>query len=510
MPNNSKFATIRVRSAPSPTGRPHIGTAYNALFNYAFARKHGGRFILRIEDTDRTRYVPEAEVEIFEALRWLGLEPDESPENGGEYGPYRQSERLEIYKKYAQELINTGAAYYCFCSKERLEEVRQKCSQEKQPPMYDSHCRKLDPREAKDRAKGGESYVIRLKVPQEGVTRFTDLVRGEIAVENRCIDDQVLLKSDGFPTYHLANVVDDHLMEISHIIRGEEWLPSVPKHILLYNAFGWKPPIYAHTPLLRGKDKSKLGKRHGALPALDYREQGFLPKAVLNYLAQLGWTHPEEKDLFDLSEMIKKFELADINTTAPVFDAEKLTWLNGKWIRSLSTERLAEKVKMWLEYKPTSRHPEEAVATEGSQGDSSPPKADQNDGKTTDLLGLVPLIQKRMKTLADFEPMTDFFFGAPEINSELLTQKGQTKEGIKKMLETAMEIINQIGVGDRDQLESKFRAKAAENSWKMGELCMAVRVAITGKTVSPPLFESLAILEKSEVLKRLRTAVEYL
>ena len=454
---------------------------------------------MRIEDTDRARYVPGAEEEIFEARRWLGLEPDESPEKGGDYGPYRQSERLGLYRKYAEELVEKGAAYYCFCSKERLEEVRQGCARRKEPPMYDGRCRELDPREAEERAEDDESYVIRLKVPREGVIKFIDLVRGEIEVENRVIDDQILLKSDGFPTYHLANVVDDHLMEITHIIRGEEWLSSVPKHILLYEAFGWKPPIYAHTPLLRGKDKSKLGKRHGALPVLDYRERGFLPEAILNYLAQLGWTHPEEKDFFELSEMVGRFELEDINPTAPVFDAEKLEWFNGKWIRSLSVEELAERIE---DFEKRDRRGVVANFSSRSDAESQTEVCYYDQERW---LEIIPLVQERMKTLADFEPIAGFFFEAPEVDPKLLIQKGRTKEEAKGMLETAVEIIGE-GSLDRDRLEREFRTKAAERGWKMGEICMAVRIAITGKICSPPLFESMVILGRDETLARLERA----
>lgn len=477
MAKNFAAKQIRVRSAPSPTGRPHIGTAYNALFNYVFAHQQGGQFVLRIEDTDRERYVAGAEVEISESLRWLGLEPDESPEKGGPFGPYRQSERLDIYKKYALELVERGAAYYCFCSKDRLEELRGKCEAEHRSPMYDGCCREGSLKEAEKRVAAGEPYVIRLKVPREGVTQFQDVVRGEIEIENVVIDDQVLLKSDGFPTYHLANVVDDHLMEITHIIRGEEWLSSVPKHVLLYQAFGWEIPVYAHTPLLRGTDKSKLSKRHGALPILDYRAPGFLPEALRNYLALLGWTHPEEKEVFDLAEMIDRFELSALNTTAPVFDFEKLTWLNGKWLRSLSSDELAARLE--------------------SFGDQHLPREK--------VLAILPLVQERMETLPDFEALTTFFFTAPEVDLELLVPKGRTNEETKAMLAATAEVL-EAGNLDRDWLEAEFRSQAEKNGWKMGELCMAVRVAVTGAIISPPLLESLPILGKDEVLSRLERA----
>lgn len=472
---------VRVRSAPSPTGRPHIGTAYNALFNYVFARKHNGSFILRIEDTDRSRYDAESEKEILEALKWLGLKPDESPEVGGEFAPYRQSERLALYQKYAEQLVEQKDAYYCFCSEERLQENRERCREEGRPPMYDSHCRELDPREARRRAEEGEDYVIRLKVPREGVTQFHDLVRGDIEIENCNIDDQVLLKSDGFPTYHLANVVDDHLMDITHIIRGEEWLSSVPKHVLLYHVFGWEIPIYAHTPLLRGKDKSKLGKRQRSLPVLEYREQGYLAEALLNYLALLGWTHPEEKEFFDLKEMIGKFELEDIDSTAPVFDPEKLRWLNGKWIRKLNVAELISKLKI-LNLKFLQSMSEDRLED------------------------IVSLVQERMENLRDFEQLTNFFFQEPEIDKELLVEQahGDEKEA-KEILETTSQIIEKKEL-EHDILEQAFRSKAKEEGWGMRAICMTTRVAITGRTVSPPLFNCIAILGPEETIARLGSA----
>jgi len=480
---------VRVRSAPSPTGSPHIGTAYNALFNYVFAKKCGGKFILRIEDTDRERYVPEAELEIFESLRWLGLEPDESPEKGGPFGPYRQSERLDIYKKYAEELVAKGAAYYCFCSKERLEELRRRSVAAHRPPMYDGHCRSLDLQVARERVSSGEPHVIRLKVPRQGTTKFRDLIRGEIEVENVVIDDQILLKSDGFPTYHLANVIDDHLMQITHIIRGEEWLSSVPKHVLLYQAFGWKVPVYAHTPLLRGKDHSKLSKRHGALPILDYRRRGFLPEALLNYVALLGWTHPEEKEFFDLEEMARRFELEDLNATAPVFDPEKLLWLNGRWIRELGLADLAARI--------------------GDYGEGYPRGYRETRMWKENLVEILKLIRERIKTLAEFGKTAGYFFEAPEVTLELFVQRGFTAEETRRMLKVATEIVGEGGL-DRDQLERKFRAEAKKNGWKMGEFCMSARIAITGKTASPPLFESMAILGREETLSRLKRALTVL
>ncbi|TSC53768.1 MAG: glutamyl-tRNA synthetase, partial [Microgenomates group bacterium LiPW_16] len=318
---------VRVRIAPSPTGEDlHIGNVYTALINYVFAKQNKGKFIIRIEDTDRTRLVPGAEEKILDSLCWLNLPYDEGPDIGGPYAPYRQSERLPVYQKLAQELIKVGAAYYCFCTHETLEEMRKTQQEKREPPRYDQRCRRLDIKEVKSRLQKGEPHVVRLKVPQAGQTKFNDLIRGEISFENGLLDDQVLLKSDGYPTYHLAVVVDDYLMKISHVIRAEEWISSTPKHILIYKALGWEPPVYAHLPLLRNPDRSKLSKRRNPVWVSWYRKQGYLPEAILNYLALMGWAHPEGKEIFPLEEFIKKFKLEKVQTTGPVFDLTKLEW----------------------------------------------------------------------------------------------------------------------------------------------------------------------------------------
>jgi glutamyl-tRNA synthetase len=326
-------STVCTRIAPSPTGDPHVGTAYVALFNYALAKKHGGRFVLRIEDTDRQRSNVESEEMIYEALRWLGLEWDEGPDKGGPQGPYRQSERSEIYREHVEQLVASGDAYPCFCTRERLEELRAHQKAEKLQFGYDGLCRSIPPEEAAARRAAGEEHVIRLAMPDRGDVTITDELRGPITFDWGQIDDQVLLKSDGFPTYHLANVVDDHLMGITHIIRAEEWISSLPKHVRLYEAFGWAPPVFCHLPLLRNADKSKISKRKNPVSLNHYRRAGYLPEAVLNYLALMGWTMPDERELFGLDEFVEAFTLDRISLGGPVFDVEKLTWLNGKVIR---------------------------------------------------------------------------------------------------------------------------------------------------------------------------------
>lgn len=334
---------IRTRIAPSPTGYPHIGTIYQALFNYGFAKKYGGKFLVRIEDTDRSRFVEDAEDKIFSSLDWFGLAEDESPRKSGPFSPYRQSERLDIYKKHVEELLEKKKAYYCFCTKERLDEMRKKQQEEGKQPMYDKHCAMLDQEEILENIKNNMPHVVRMVIPNEGKIRFRDEIRGDIEFDSSTVDDQVILKSDGFPTYHLAVVIDDHLMEITHVLRGEEWLSSTPKHWLLYDYFGWQKPLFFHTPVLRNPDKSKLSKRQGHTNVEWYKEEGFLPEAILNYLALMGWSHPEEKEKFDLKEFIQHVELKDLKPVGPIFDLAKLTWLNGSYIMDLSGQELEKR-----------------------------------------------------------------------------------------------------------------------------------------------------------------------
>lgn len=336
---------VRTRIAPSPTGYPHIGTMYQVLFDYAYAKKHDGKFIVRIEDTDRTRFVEDAEEKLFAALDYFGLSEDESPRKGGPFEPYRQSERLAIYQEYAKELVDNGHAYYCFCSKERLEEVRLKMQAAKQIPMYDKHCRDLPGEEVEKNLLKSLPCVIRMKIPHDATIVVKDEIRGDISFVSETIDDQVIMKSDGFPTYHLAVVVDDHLMEITHVVRGEEWLTSTPKHFLLYEYFGWEKPLFYHTPALRNPDKSKMSKRHSHTNVSWYQTEGYLPETILNFLALLGWSHPEEKEEFTLEEFIQLFDLQDIKPVGPIFDLQKLTWLNGIWMRRLNTEILVQRLQ---------------------------------------------------------------------------------------------------------------------------------------------------------------------
>jgi glutamyl-tRNA synthetase len=458
--------SIRTRIAPSPTGENlHIGNAYTALVNFVFAKQQKGQFIVRIEDTDRMRLVMGSEGRILESLHWLKLDPQESPLIGGPYAPYRQSERLPIYQRYAEELVYKSHAYYCFCEPDRLTIMRQIQVEKHLPPMYDGTCKKLDPKEAKKRVESGEKHVIRLNVPDEGITKFNDLIRGEISFENKLIDDQVLIKSDGYPTYHLGVVVDDHLMEVSHIIRGEEWISSTPKHILLYGFFGWKAPIFAHMPLLRNPDKSKLSKRKNPVWVSWYKEQGFLPEALINYLGTMAWSFPDGRDIFSLEEMIQAYKLENVQTTAPIFNTEKLRWYNGEYIRKSSVSDLTFKISAFFKKK----YSEEKIEK------------------------ILPLLRERMKTLAEFATLGDFFFERP------IKFERPSDPKIRKLLKDLIESV----VWNHDAMEKAIRDAADKEGLKAKDLFMELRIAVTGKTVGPPLLESMEILGKEETITRL-------
>jgi len=457
----------RTRIAPSPTGQDlHIGNAYTALINYVVAKKTGGKFIVRIEDTDRTRLVEGSEARILSSLTWLGIPHDEGPDIGGPYAPYRQSDRLENYRKYAEELVAKGHAYHCFCTPDRLDAMRKDQMQQHKPPMYDGLCKKLDPAGAKKRAASGEKHVIRLNVPDEGVTAFTDLIRGEVSFENKLIDDQVLLKSDGFPTYHLGVVVDDHVMRITHIIRGEEWISSTPKHILLYGFFGWDIPAIGHVSVLRNPDRSKLSKRKNPVWVSDYRKKGYLPDAIRNYLAGMAWSFPDGRDVFTTAEMIEAFDISRLQTTAPVFDTDKLRWLNGEYIRKMNTDELAGELTIY----------DKTLA----------PYADV-------IKSVMPLMKERMKTLADFRALAGFFFEQPKEYEKPLTD--EVTDVVRKALGNCD--------WNHDAMESAIRHEAEAAGLKARDVFMQLRVAVTGKTVGPPLLESLEILGKKETLARL-------
>lgn len=448
---------VRTRIAPSPTGEDlHIGSVYTALLNYAVAKKNKGQFIVRIEDTDQKRKVEGAEEKMLGSLKWFGLTPDESP--------VHQSERLDIYRKHAQQLIENGHAYVCDCTPERLDKIRKEMQAAKKPPRYDGHCRE----KAISKSQiANDKTVVRLKVPPEGQTVFKDEIRGEIRFQNKLIDDQVLLKSDGFPTYHLAVVVDDHLMKITHVIRGEEWISSTPKHVLLYKFFGWDLPIYAHHPLLRNTDKSKLSKRRNPVWVHWYREQGLLPEAILNYLALMGWSMPDERELFSLKEFVNEFSLDRLQTSAPVFDTEKLKWMNGEYFRKMKLSDFGKKIVEFI-------------------GD----KYDKGIVNKT-----APLVQTRIKTLAEYIPMCEFLFQSPtkydrEVNKEWIKKSAETLYSLKKWYHETM--------------YSELSKDAETLGVSKSKYFMDIRIAIAGKKIGPPLFESMEILGKEESLTRLK------
>ncbi len=472
---------VRTRFAPSPTGTIHIGNVYGLLLDWTYAKGNNGDFILRIEDTDKTRQVEGAVKKIYQALDWLGFEPDEGPEKGGQYEPYIQSKRLSLYQKFAEQLVNQGDAYYCFCSPQRLKEVRQKAKQAGRPPMYDQKCRQLDVEKAKARVEAGEDHVIRMKIPDNQIIVVDDLARGEVKFKSNLVDDQVLLKSDGFPTYHLAVVVDDHLMNISHVIRGEEWLSSAAKHVLLYQYFQWDMPKILHTPILRNPDKSKMSKRQGHTSLFWYKKQGFLPEALLNYLALLGWSHPEEKEIFSLKEFMKHLDLKDVSPIGPVFDIEKLEWMNGVYIREKADEELARLLQTYLP-----------------------------DLTKEQIVQAVPLIKDRLKRLSEAKELLKFLSQRIEYDQDLLLNRGTEAETAKEMLTSVKNTIKNSDLSAVEELTEKFKKLIDQNNWNTGEFFMVLRVAICGSKVTPPIVESLPILGKPEVNKRLAIGIKKL
>jgi len=460
---------ILTRISPSPTGKDiHVGSVATALMNFAWAKKNKGQFIVRIEDTDQTRVVQGGEEKMLNTLNKLGLVADESPLVGGPYGPYRQSERLEIYKKYAEELIKKGKAYYCICAPERLDEMRKKQQSQKMIPKYDRQCFH-DQENVVKQVQSGVKHVIRLLMPEKEIV-FDDIMRGHIVVHGSNLDDQVLLKSDGFPTYHLGVVVDDYLMKISHVIRGEEWLPSTPKHIVLYEAFGWSLPVFGHVSVLRNPDKSKLSKRKNPVWASEYLEKGIFSEALLNYLSLMGWSHPENKEIFTLDEYVSVFDLKDVQTTAPVFDPVKLEWMNGTYIRNLTIQNLELRIQNFIGigYK------QETVR------------------KT------IPLIRERIKKMSDYLPMCEFIFKKPEHYEVDLSSK---KDVFKKIHQALQDLLdwNAVKIGET------MGQVAKESGLKNSEFFMLLRVTITGRKISPPLNESMEILGKEECVVRIGT-----
>ena len=477
-------SSVRVRYAPSPTGYPHVGNIRTALFNWLFARHCGGSFIVRIEDTDTSRKIEGAVEAILDGLKWLGMDWDEGPEVGGKYGPYFQSQRLDIYHEAAQRLISQGDAFYCYCSPQRLGEMRAEQTRLKQPPGYDRRCRNLSQQERAKKEAEAITPVVRFKTPLEGQTRFNDLIRGKVVFENATIDDFVLLKSDGYPTYHLASVVDDHLMEISHVLRAEEWLSSTPRHLLLYQALGFEPPQFAHLPMLLGADRSKLSKRHGAVAITEYREQGYLPEAMVNFLTLLGWSLDDKTELLSRKELKDNFSLERVSRTAAIFNKDKLEWMNGVYIRQLSPEDFARQALPFLE--------------------RDLPAEVKRPLSTDYVKQVMPLIQERAKTLAEVAELTQFFFTSKlSYEPGLLIVKKMDPGSAISALEASLERLGQLPVFDAESLEARLRPLAEELGLKTGQLFGTLRVVVTGRTVAPPLFQTMAVLGKECCLERI-------
>ncbi len=485
MPDNQP---ARVRIAPSPTGRFHIGNARTALYDYLLARQTGGQFILRIEDTDRKRFDPNAEAEIMDSLRWLGLDWDEGPDNGGPHGPYRQSERVDIYQQHAQQLIESGHAYYCFCSPERLAEVRKQQQKRKEPPHYDGLCRRLDPAEAAVRA-AAEPHVIRFKTPREGTTTAVDILRDPITVENSTIDDYVLVKSDGLPVYHLAAMVDDHLMGITHVMRGSEWLGTFPLHVLIYEAFGWEQPNWVHLSVfLNPSGKGKLSKRHGqqganAIFVTDLRQMGYLPEAVNNWMALMGWSYDDHTEFFPMDRLVHDFSLGKLKANPAAVNYGKLDHFNGLYIRDLAVDELAVKIQPFFE-------------AAGIRAD------------LTRLRRIAPIIQERVRTLDEAVDMAGFFFKETiEPDPQALVAKGLSPGQAAAAAARALEII-QTTPFEAEPLEAALRALADDLGLSAGQLFTILREAVTGQRVSPPLLESMEIVGQQMVEARIERAIQ--
>jgi glutamyl-tRNA synthetase len=482
---------IRVRIAPSPTGDPHVGTAYIGLLNFIYAGQRGGKFVLRIEDTDRSRFVATSEQMIFDSLRWLGLAWDEGPDVGGPYGPYRQSERTEIYREHVEKLLASGHAYRSFETAEELEAMRKSQIAAKLPPRYNGAHRELPQAQIDAFLAEGRPHVVRLKVPVEGETSFRDELRGAVTFSHNNVDDQVLMKSDGFPTYHLANVVDDHLMQITDVIRAEEWISSTPKHVLLYKAFGWEVPRFWHMPLLRNLDKSKISKRKNPVSLIYYRESGFLPQAMLNFLGLMGGgmaqpteleivskgINVKEGDIFSLDEMLQKFDFQRISLGGPVFDLTKLKWLNGEYLRALSPEAFFQTLR-------------EVVFSDDY------------------LSRIAPLVQTRIETLAQFGDMTDFFFKDDVMPpQDVFLPKKHTLEETLAFAAEQLAVLEATPFTAED-LEPALKKLGVEKEWSVKDNFMLLRAILTGKTASPPLLESLIVFGKARSLDRMRRFLE--
>jgi glutamyl-tRNA synthetase len=474
--------TVRVRFAPSPTGSLHIGSVRTALYNYFFARHNKGTLVLRIEDTDQDRLFAGAVDSIYDGLNWFGVKSNEGPREGGPHGPYVQSERLPMYQKAAQELVDKGAAYFCFCSKERLAAMRAQQQARGEITKYDGHCRNIDPKEAAERAKA-ESHVVRLRVPERGAIGIDDLVFGRLEWDLATLEDQVLLKSDGFPTYHLAVVVDDHAMGITHVFRGEEWLPSTPKHLLVYRAFDWEVPPHAHFPNILAADGKKLSKRHGATKVQEFREAGYLPEALANYLSLIGWSPGTEEEIFTMDDLIARWRIDQVQKAGGKWDRDRLDWFNGVWIRRLSEEDLVGRLDAFI----------------------------PSEWDRAVLRKALPLMRERMRTLAEGRDLVAFLFTEQlAIDAAMLLPKKKDAGSAAHALAKSAAALKDVSPFTKPGIEAALRKIAEELGWHIRELSHVVRVADMGGPIGLPLFESLELLGKERTLARLARAIEML
>lgn len=484
------MSEVRVRFAPSPTGYLHIGGARTALFNWLFARKMGGKLILRIEDTDTERLKEDSVSQILTSLKWLGLNWDEGPEAGGECGPYYQSERRELYSKYAQQLLNEGKAYYCFCTPADLEAEREKQRAAKQPFRYARTCRELDPEVAKARAAAGEPYSVRIKIPTEGSITVHDLIHGDVTFNMDQFDDFVIVKSNGMPTYNFAVVVDDHLMGMTHVLRAEEHLSNTPKQLLIYEALGFEPPKFGHMPMILAPDRSKLSKRHGATSVEEFRAQGYLPEAIINYLTLLGWGPGDEREIFTLEETVKLFELEQMSKKAAVYDTKKLTWMNGQYLSELPLEKILPEAETFFI--------KDGLVTKEWLAENKEYFAK-----------LVDTVRVRVKTLQEVADASAYFFKDVEAYDEKGVAK-HFKPEAAELLEKCIAALEADEVFDLTSTEAIYNKIAADNGLALGKVIHPTRLALTGRTVSPGMFDVMVLLGKEKTLARMRKAVEYI
>ncbi|TSA26298.1 MAG: glutamate--tRNA ligase [Ignavibacteriales bacterium] len=484
--------SVRVRFAPSPTGYLHVGGLRTALYNYLFARKNNGKFVLRIEDTDRNRFVEGAVENLISALKWCGLDFDEGPETGGKLGPYLQSQRLGIYQKYIQELVVKGDAYYCFCTHERLEALKEEQQKQKFPQAkYDKHCLSLSKSRIEENLANRIPFVIRLNVVPNQKIIFDDIVRSRVEFDSNNVDDQVLIKSDGYPTYHFANVVDDHLMEISHVIRGEEWLSSTPKHVLLYDSFGWERPIFAHLPLLLNPDRSKLSKRQGDVAVEDYRAKGFLKEALVNFVALLGWNAGDDKEFYYMNELIENFSLERVNKSGAVFDIEKLNWLNAEHLRKKSNDDLLTMLR---------------IEILNSQFSTLPTGRQVLNLPDAYLLKVISAMKERVSFVKEYLSNSPYFFEAPskyDESSVLKNWKSETPDQMKKLYESFAKLNTPV----KEDFEASLKETAAELNIDAGKLIHPLRLAVSGMSSGPGVYDILVIIGLEETQKRIDKAI---